>query len=117
CEGANGEKRHQCQSTNPIITTPIEYLAPHAQLEFGPPIGQAAYAYADPYFGGIMAAYGAQAMIHPHMLGVQKARMLLPLDMTEEPVYVNAKQYHGILRRRQCRAKQESENKLIKSRK
>uniref|UniRef100_A0A0C9RPR9 Nuclear transcription factor Y subunit n=1 Tax=Wollemia nobilis TaxID=56998 RepID=A0A0C9RPR9_9CONI len=119
-EGSNEEKPCQCQMTKPLITsTPIEYLAPHAQLEFGPSIGHAAYTYTDPYFGGIMtAAYGAQAMIHhPHMLGVQKARMPLPLDMTEEPVYVNAKQYHGILRRRQCRAKQESENKLIKTRK
>ncbi|XP_024017196.1 nuclear transcription factor Y subunit A-7 isoform X3 [Morus notabilis] len=72
------------------------------------------YPYVDPYFGGLLTSYGPQAL----MVGIAPARVPLPLDLADDgPIYVNAKQYHGILRRRQSRAKQEAQNKLIKHRK
>ncbi|KAJ0017883.1 hypothetical protein Pint_11220 [Pistacia integerrima] len=87
----------------------------------------APYPYPDPYYRSIFAPYdaqpyppqpyGGQPMVHLQLMGIQQAGVPLPSDAVEEPVFVNAKQYHGILRRRQSRAKAESENKAIKSRK
>ncbi|KAK6120819.1 hypothetical protein DH2020_045447 [Rehmannia glutinosa] len=92
-----------------------QHLDANAQMELvGHSIMLTSYPYADPQYGG-MFTYGAP--VHPHLLGYHPARMPLPLEMEEEPVYVNAKQYHGILRRRQIRARAELEKKLVKNRK
>ncbi|KAD4180509.1 hypothetical protein E3N88_29100 [Mikania micrantha] len=70
------------------------------------------HGYADHYLDGIYAAY---PLIQPHLVQIAPARVPLPLE--DGPIYVNAKQYHGIIRRRQIRAKLEAQNKLVKNRK
>ncbi|KAH1262505.1 Nuclear transcription factor Y subunit A-10 [Glycine max] len=64
------------------------------------------------------------SLAEPHNrfeIGVNQpmGRIMLPINLTsdEGPTYVNAKQYHGIIRRRQSRAKAVLENKMIKRRK
>lgn len=44
---------------------------------------------------------------------------MLPINVASDdgPIYVNAKQYHGIMRRRKSRAKAVLQNKLTKKRK
>jgi nuclear transcription factor Y alpha len=66
------------------------------------------YPYADQFYG-LISTYGPQI----------PGRVMLPLNMTSDdgPIYVNAKQYHGIIRRRQSRAKAVLGQKLIKRRK
>lgn len=95
-----------------------EFVFP-SQLDFSHSMAHVPFHCAEPYFGGLLAAYGSQAMFHhPQMMGFAPGRVPLPLDLTEdEPIYVNAKQYRAILRRRQFRAKLEAQNKLIKVRK
>jgi nuclear transcription factor Y alpha len=77
------------------------------------------YAFADPFGNGLFSAYGPQAIIPAQAIGgLGPSRVPLPLELAEDgPIYVNAKQYHGILRRRQVRARLEAQNKLVKNRK
>ncbi|KAL3744697.1 hypothetical protein ACJRO7_013896 [Eucalyptus globulus] len=86
------------------------------------PLIRVPYPPVDPYYGGLLTAYRPQAIIQSQvgsqMLGMAPGRVPLPLNLADDgPIYVNAKQYHGILRRRQSRAKMEAQNKLVKARK
>ncbi|CAO2840251.1 unnamed protein product [Amaranthus hypochondriacus] len=93
--------------------TPNYLLAP-LQPDYNQAFPQFAVTFPDQHFSSVMSTYGPQAM----MMGIMPSRVPLPLDLSApEPIYVNAKQYHGILRRRQHRAKLEAQNKLAKNRK
>ncbi|KAK7261659.1 hypothetical protein RIF29_27975 [Crotalaria pallida] len=96
-----------------LIRSPIEIR----DFAFAPPphghnqsLAHIALHYADPYYTDLLAAtFGPQYKI-------MEARIPMPLD-PKEPIYVNSKQYHAILRRRHYRAKLEAHNKSIKDRK
>ncbi|CAM0875320.1 unnamed protein product [Alopecurus aequalis] len=107
-DGSFDEEKQHATSQMPALAS--EYLAPYSQAS-------APYHYPEAYYTGMVAPYGPQAVTPFQLPGLTPARMPLPLEVSEEPVYVNAKQYHGILRRRQSRAKAELERKAIKARK
>ncbi|CAL9778563.1 unnamed protein product [Musa acuminata subsp. burmannicoides] len=118
---AEPEIRHE-----PTATTNLQYgvetslsegTVPYSQFGVAQTMAHSAYPYVDPSYGGIYAAYIGQPVIYPQLIAIHQSGVPLPTDAAEEPVYVNAKQYHGILRRRQSRAKAESKNKMIKVRK
>lgn len=132
-EQHQNHSEHEAQSSSdlfphPGIIVPLAY-AMHPHDGNGNPMAQTVYPYPDPYYRPIFAPYDtqpyatqpypAQPMVHFQVMGSQQVPGVpLPSDAAlEEPVFVNAKQYHGILRRRQSRAKAESVNKLLKPRK
>lgn len=79
------------------------------ELGFGQPaVLSGEYPYGDQCYG-VFSTYGPQI----------KGRIMLPLNLSSDdgPIFVNAKQYHGIIRRRRSRAKAEMAKKVLKNRK
>ncbi|KAG2712816.1 hypothetical protein I3843_04G135000 [Carya illinoinensis] len=109
CVGdVEGQKKPFMLNNPDIISNPSQVA--HNYL-----MSRVSHAYAEPC---LLTTYGPPAIIQPQMVGRAPARVPLPLDFSDDgPIYVNPKQYHGILRRRQSRAKLEAKKKVVKTRK
>ncbi|OEL14341.1 hypothetical protein BAE44_0024642 [Dichanthelium oligosanthes] len=103
-----GDKGSEHSAT---VALPSPFTIYNGRFEMG--LGQSMVSannpYADQHYG----------MLSPYpMAAAPGGCMRIPLNMpSEAPIYVNAKQYEGILRRRRARAKAERENRLVKARK
>ncbi|KAJ6743163.1 NUCLEAR TRANSCRIPTION FACTOR Y SUBUNIT A-10 [Salix viminalis] len=106
CKPAGGGQK-SVQGGISLQTALPEYCA-HFELGFGQPVICAKYPSVDQCYG-VFSTFGSQI----------SGRIMLPMSMSTEdvPIYVNAKQYHGIIRRRKSRAKAAMENKLPRNRK
>ncbi|CAL4923124.1 unnamed protein product [Urochloa decumbens] len=110
-------KRDQGMMKSVLSFGDPEAAVPTPKFDYSQPFAFASYT-ADPYYGGVLTGYTSNAIVHPQINGAANSRVPLPVEpAAEEPIFVNAKQYNAILRRRQMRAKLEAQNKLVKGRK
>ncbi|XP_062215103.1 nuclear transcription factor Y subunit A-10-like isoform X2 [Phragmites australis] len=106
--GDKGEKAPD-HSTTVALQSPFPEYNGRFEIGLGQSMVASNYSCADPCYG-LLTPYTMRSM--------SGGRMLLPLNApADAPVYVNPKQYEGILRRRRARAKAEMENRMVKGRK
>ncbi|CAN6996130.1 unnamed protein product [Brassica rapa subsp. trilocularis] len=119
-ESHKKQERPDSQTPPPVPSGPCSESIDTSSV-YSEPMAHGLYPYPDPYYRSVFAH---QAYLpHPfpgvqmQLMGMHQQVVPLQCDAVEEPVFVNAKQYHGILRRRQSRAKLEARNRAIKSKK
>ncbi|KAG2547176.1 nuclear transcription factor Y subunit A-10-like [Panicum virgatum] len=106
--GGKGDKNPE-HSTTIALQSPFPEYNGRFEIGLGQSMVPSNYSCDDQCYG-VLTTYGMRSM--------SGGRMLLPLNApADAPIYVNPKQYEGILRRRRARAKAERENRLAKGRK